>query len=193
MPREPAPAVRLPPPEWEPVITRPDPMTEEEREAWLAAEEDEPFDPEEWQDPDDPPPPGEDELTPEELAGIREAAADELLALKAAFPGRRGPGQPGSARLFPGESTSPAAGFGTGLVLDVMPGCAGLALAADVAVGDEDAFAGVADHELVGVLCAWDRIEAHAAARKLAASDLLLDVWSSLVIPLDFPCLPRAS
>ena len=58
MPREPAPAdpgrdgprpddpVQYGLPDWEPVITRPDPMTEEEREAWLdaLAGEDEPFD-----------------------------------------------------------------------------------------------------------------------------------------------------
>jgi len=156
-------------PAWEPVITRPDPMTAEEREAWLAAEDGEPFDSEEWPDPDGPPPPGQDELTAEEAAGIRAAASDELLALQAASTGRRGPGQPGSARMFPGESASPAAGFGVGLALDLMPGCAGLALAAGTAAGDDDAFAGAADHELVGVLCAWDRVEAHAAARKLAA------------------------
>jgi uncharacterized protein DUF222 len=63
---------------------------------------------------------------------------------------------------------SPVAGFGAGLVLDVTPGCAGLALAADAA-GAEDCFDGASDAELVGVLCAWDRVEAHAAARKLAA------------------------
>src|SRR6185503_16881644 len=63
--------------------------------------------------------PGEDEdedyyppLTAAELAEIDEAAADELLAAKAASTGRRGPGQPGSARTFPGESASPAASFG---------------------------------------------------------------------------------
>jgi hypothetical protein len=50
-----------------------------------------------------------------------------------------------------------------------MPGCAGLALPADAAAGDDDGYAGAADHELIGVLCAWDRLEAHAAARKLAA------------------------
>jgi hypothetical protein len=66
-----------------------------EREDWLdqAHEHDEP--------------PGEDEeyeeyeeyapLTAEELAEIEEAAADELLAVKAATTGRRGPGQPGTA------------------------------------------------------------------------------------------------
>ena len=66
--------------------------------------------------------PGEDEdedyyppLTAAELAGIDEAAADELLAATAATTGRRGPGQPGSARIFPGESCSPAAAFGPGM------------------------------------------------------------------------------
>src|SRR5438270_5319504 len=81
-------------------------------------------------------------LTAEELAGIREAAADELLAAKAATTGRRGPGQPGSARTFPGESCSPAAAFGPGMTLDVLPGCAGLAVAADAAAGEDGRFGG---------------------------------------------------
>jgi hypothetical protein len=72
-------------------------------------------------------------LTAEELAEIRQAAADELLAVEAASTGRRGPGQPGSARLFPGESASPAAGFGPGMPLDLLPGCAQLAVATDAA------------------------------------------------------------
>ena len=118
--------------------------------------------------------PGEDEdedydapFTAEELAEIDEAAADELLAAKAATTGRRGPGQPGSARVFPGESASRAAAFGPGMALDVLPGCAGLAVAADAAA--EDGFAGVSEAELIGVMCGWDRVEAHAHARKLAA------------------------
>ena len=82
--------------------------------------------------------------------------------------GRRGPGQPGSARVFPGESSSPAAAFGPGMVFDVLPGCAQLAVAADAAAED-DRFAGISEAELVGIMCAWDRVEAHAAARKLAA------------------------
>src|SRR5690349_1032856 len=135
-----------------------------ERETWLARarEHDEP--------------PGEDEeydeyasFTAEELAEIEEAAADELLAVKAATTGRRGPGQPGSARVFPGESSSRAAAFGPGMVLDVLPGCAGLAVAADAAAGEDGRFAGVSEAELVGVVCGWDRVEAHAHARKLAA------------------------
>ena len=35
---------------------------------------------------------------------------------------------------------------------------------------DGDCFDGVADHELIGLLCAWDRLEAHMAARKLAVA-----------------------
>src|SRR6478672_9641889 len=119
--------------------------------------------------------PGEEEcgdvepFTAGELAGIREAAADELLAAKAASTGRRGPGQPGSARTFPGESCSPAAAFGPGMTLDVLPGCAGLAVAADAGAGEDARFAGVSEAELIGVMCGWDRVEAHAHARKLAA------------------------
>ena len=141
-----------------------DPMTAAEREASLdrLCEQDEGHREEEDEFGDVEP------FTPEELAEIREAATDELLAVEAATTGRRGPGQPGSARVFPGQSSSPAAGFGPGMPLDVLPGCAGLAVAADAAAGD-DGFAGVSEAELVGVLCAWDRVEAHAAARKLAA------------------------
>ena len=133
-----------------------------ERECWLdrAREHDEPPEPEEYED--------YAPLTPDELAEIEDAAADDLLAVAAAASGRRGPGQPGSARVFPGESSSRAAGFGPGMALDVLPGCAQLAVAADAAAGDDD-FDGVSEAELVGIMCAWDRVEAHAAARKLAA------------------------
>ena len=53
--------------------------------------------------------------------------------------------------------------------LDVLPGCAALAVAADAAAGEDGGFAGVSEAELVGVVCGWDRVEAHAHARKLAA------------------------
>src|SRR6266498_5692853 len=167
------------PSEWDedPAWSRPDPMTAAEREAWLdrlCEQDDDPADaPQEYRDPEScTPPPGQDELTGQELAGVREAAADEMLALDAASTGRRGPGQAGSARTFPGESASRAAGFGTGMAWDVTPGCAQLAVAADAAVdggGPADSLSGVADHELAGLVCAWDRVEAHAAARKLVA------------------------
>src|SRR5690348_18238148 len=162
MPPEPVPAD----PGWDddPAWSRPDPMTAEEREASLdrLCEQDEP--PGEEEDDEDFEP-----FTAAELAEIAEAAADELLAVTAATTGRRGPGQPGSARVFPGESAGPAAAFGPGMPLDVLPGGAGLAVAADAAAGEGDGFAGVSEGELVGIVCAWDRVEAHAAARKLAA------------------------
>ena len=106
-------------PRWDddPAWSRPDPMTAEEREASLdrLCERDEGYCEEDYGD--------FEPFTAEELAEIREAAADELLAVKAATMGRRGPGQPGSARVFPGESSSLAASFGPGMVLDVLPGC----------------------------------------------------------------------
>ena len=91
MPPEPVPVD----PGWDddPAWSRPDPMTPEEREAWLdhLAEADEPPD---LYDEDD----GEDfaPLTAEELAAAREGAAAGP-AVWAAVAGRRGPGQPGSA------------------------------------------------------------------------------------------------
>ena len=154
-----------------------DPMTAGEREAWLdrlCAQDDDPSDaPQDYWDPGScAPPPGQDELTADELAGVRAAAADEMLALDAASTGRRGPGQAGSSRTFPGESDSRAGGFGVGMAWDVTPGCAQLAVAADAAAaggGPGDSLGGAAGHELVGLVCAWDRVEAHAAARKLVA------------------------
>src|SRR5262249_30987800 len=122
MPPEPVPAE----PEWDddPAWTRPDPMTAAELEAGLdrVCEQDEPPGPDEFGDVEP--------FTAEELAEIREAAADELLAVEAATAGRRGPGQPGSARGFPGQSASPAASFGPGMPLEVLPRWAGPAGAA---------------------------------------------------------------
>ena len=136
----------------DPAWSRPDPAAE--REAWLdhLVALDDPFDLEEYPDPEDCVPlPGEDRLTAEELAGIREAARDlaaaeagtaaemarlgGTLGAIAAMAVRRGPGQPGSARVPAGESSGRAAAFGTGMALDVMPACPELALAADAAVG----------------------------------------------------------
>ena len=177
--------VEYEPTAWEPVITRPDWMTEEDQQALLAAvtEQDEPC----WLDEGDPDP--QDELPPEDYdlgeidAECRQVAEDEAqaaataarlgttgaLAVAAATAGRRGPGQPGSAEIFPGEYASRAALFATGMLFDVMPGRPELAGFADEAAGTDDRFDGASDNELLGVLCAWDRVEAHAAARKHAA------------------------
>ena len=78
-----------------------DPAGPEDQEAWLdrlCERDDDPFyDPQEYWDPEAcAPPPGQDELTAGELAGIRAAAADQMLALDAAGTGRRGPGQAGA-------------------------------------------------------------------------------------------------
>ena len=118
---------------WEPVITRPDPMSPAEWEALLAASLDE----------DEPPEDGEDYLYPEgcvlppdvDLAVIEaetgrfaaerladeeflaQAETAELAGQVAADQARkriRGPGLPGSAVLVPGQSSGPAAGSAPG-------------------------------------------------------------------------------
>ena len=82
-------------------------------------------------------------------------------------PGGGARGSPARRGSSPASRASRAAAFGPGMPLDVLPGCAGLAVAAEAAA--EDGFAGVSEAELVGVMCGWDRVEAHAHARKLAA------------------------
>jgi hypothetical protein len=102
---------------WEPVVTRPDPMSEEDQQALLDAVTD---DGEPWwlqegdPDPDDPPPP-EDCNLQEIAAECRQVSQDQARvaanaarlgttgALAAIAAARRGPGQPGSAQVFPGE------------------------------------------------------------------------------------------
>jgi len=91
------------------------------------------------------------------------------MAALGATLGRRGPGQPGSAEQFPGEYAGPAGAFATGMVLDASPGGPELALFAAHAAGTGDRYPGATDDELVGAICAWDRAEAHMAARKHAA------------------------
>jgi hypothetical protein len=114
------------------------------------------------------------------IAACREiTAAEAALAARAArrgLPGgtpvsggRRGPGQPGSAERSPGEFASRAAGFGAGMLLDTMPGCGALAGFAAEAAGEDDRYPGASDDEVAGAIAAWDRVEAYAAARKLAA------------------------
>ena len=143
--RDEDPAWRVPEPEdWQPVITCPDPLTEEE---WLAsldatAREDEPpADEEEW------------------AQDWTEDWAEIEASLTA---------QSATAQFTAAQFTA-AAQFATGRPLDVMPGRAELAQLADEAAGPDDSFLGVSEDELLGVLRAWDRVEAHAAARKFAA------------------------
>src|SRR5580704_19036487 len=134
------------------------------------------------EDPDDDPPPDAD---PGELAAEaariacdqeRSAAVMAGLGLTAAMAadaaaalGRRGPGMPGSAESFPGVYASRASGFASGKPLDTAPGCTTLAQFAEAAAGADDRYRGASDDELVGAICAWDRVEAYASSRKHAA------------------------
>jgi hypothetical protein len=114
------------------------------------------------------------------IAECRRVSAQEAAAAARAarvgLPGgqpvplaRRGPGQPGSARLAAGEFLSRAAGFAAGMALDVMPGCGALAGFAAEAAGEDDRYAGAGDDEVAGAISGWDRVEAYACARKHAA------------------------
>ena len=149
------------------------------------ADDEDPGDPDEYQDPDNAPPPGLDDAQLAALiAEAREVTAGQayaaelaarlghtaaLAAAGALSAGRRGPGMPGSAQTYPGEYASPAAGFATGKPLDVAPGCATLASFLEDTAGGDDRYSGASDDELLGVIGAWDRVEANASARKHAA------------------------
>jgi hypothetical protein len=162
-------------------VRTPDWMTGEDWQAWCDSQvdQDEPPDLDEEPDPDGLPGPWEYNLD-QVIAECRQITAEEAAASARAvrlgmpagqFVGleRRGPGQPGSARRVPGEHLSRAAGFGAGMCLDTMPGCNALAGFAAEAAGEDDRYDGASDDEIAGALCAWDRVEAHASARKHAA------------------------
>ena len=109
-----------------------------------------------------------------EQAAVAEAWARSghtaaMAAVASVLAGRRGPGMPGSAERFPAEHASPAAGFASGMPLDIAPGCAGLGSFLEDAAGEDDGYRGVTDDELIGMICGWDRSEANASARKHAA------------------------
>jgi hypothetical protein len=73
------------------------------------------------------------------------------------------PGLGGPARGTAGSGT---AAFAKGDLADGLPGGAELAFLADAAAGDDDRYPGATDAELDGLIAAWDRVEAHASARK---------------------------
>ena len=148
-------------------------------------EDEDPGDPDQDEDPDNAPPPGLDdaqlaaliaearEVTAEQARAAQRAArlghTGVLAAVGAGLAGRRGPGMPGSAHTFPGEYVSRAAGFASGKPLDTAPGCLVLGQFAEDAAGDDDRYPGASDDELLGAVCAWDRVESYASARKHAA------------------------
>ncbi len=179
MPPEPA----LSPSGWDddPVPT-PDWMTEED---WLArcaaSADDEPL---EFEDEFTDPGEAEDVIAEAEQIAADEAAAAEhiaslgqtaaMAAATSAEVGRRGPGQPGSARLLPGVGAGPGGGFGTGQVLDVAPGGPVLLSHIEKAAGEDGRFDGTSDDELVGIIAAADRCEATGSSYKHAAVAALI-------------------
>jgi Domain of unknown function (DUF222) len=144
-----------------------------------------PGDLEEYQDPDNAPPPDLDdaglavllaralEITADQARAAEAAAsyghAAILGCLGAAVTGRRGPGMPGSAQVYPGEYAGPGGGFAAGQPLDTAPGGATLASFLEQMAGQDDRYAGVSDDELAGIICGWDRCESAMAAGKHAA------------------------
>ncbi len=61
------------------------------------------------------------------------------------------------------------------------PGSGALAGFAAEAAGDDDRYDGACDDEVAGAISAWDRIEAHASARKHAAVAELIR-WRKICI-----------
>ena len=91
----------------------------------------------------------------------------------------------GSAPRHPGGDS----GFASGDVLDTaLPGLA-LAGFADEVTGTEQGYAGVDDDELIGVLVAWQKTEAWAAAGRLSAVAEL--IRRRPVTGFDTPSSPR--
>jgi len=166
-------------------------LTEDEWGASLASmpdEEDPGPAPGEEPDPGDPPPPARTR-SPRPGRGSR-APAGFARAVPSA---RRGPGEPGSARRLPGDSPGPAGAFATGQLLDVAPGGGALHGLAEHAAGPGDRFAGAADDELTGVICALDRAEAAACALKHAAVAELIRRRPEPGCPLQGPAQMPAS
>src|SRR5450755_3295553 len=85
------------------------------------------------------------------------------------FPRGAGVPAPGQARRSGAGSGFAGSGFAAGGVLDAsLPGPA-LAGSADAVTWTADGYAGIDDDELIGVLAAWQKTEAWAAAGRLSA------------------------
>jgi hypothetical protein len=179
---------------WEPVITRPDPMSPGEWEALLAAswDEVEPLgdDGEECLDPEGCALPPDEDLAVIEAEAARfaaELAADAVFLARAETAelagrvaadqarkrGPRGPGLPGSADRVPGVSGGPAGGFGAGECLDAAPGSAALHAFIETAI-NSGRLGEASEDEVIGLITAADRAEAAACALKHAVAAELI-------------------
>jgi hypothetical protein len=104
--------------------------------------------------------------------GLRDACGAWLVDPELVEDPECGPPVVGGAQLdelVAGAREVTRGSFSSDGPLDGSPGCTGLMGFADEAAGADDRYAGRDDDELVGAICAWDRVEAHAAARKHAA------------------------
>ena len=148
-------------PDWQLVPSGPEWPEWMDEPGYLAApSEDDPGEGEleEYEDPDNAPPPGLDDAQLAALiAEAREVTAEQAGAeaerpgpvrprswLRSGRwrPGGGGRGCPGRRESFPGSSRSPAAGFASGKPLDIAPGGPVLAQFADEAAGEGDRYPG---------------------------------------------------
>src|SRR5207244_1816205 len=97
---------------------------------------------------------------------------------------RRGPGQPGSGRRFPGEHLSRAAGFATGMCLDTMPGCNALAGFAAEAAGEDDRYDGASESrgQAQDILALAHDLEVRLPGTKAAFRDGILRESKAAII-----------
>ena len=122
-------------------------------------EEPEPPDPEEefYADPDHGAP-GEWAELPAEVLAARAGAAEEARRAGLIAAGLEGDAHRRGAPPRPGIPAGPAAGFGQGCPLDALAPGTALSGLADEASGEDRAFAGVSDDELMGLIGARQRL-----------------------------------
>ncbi|MGD0245180.1 MAG: hypothetical protein ABSB59_33315, partial [Streptosporangiaceae bacterium] len=110
--------------------------------------------------------PGDPVPTPDWLSAEEWEAWCDATAVDDGPPGPDEDEEEDDPEVACGEQVAWSAGFAKGGLADGLPGGSELAFLADAAAGDEDRYQGATEAELDRVIAAWDRVEAHAAARK---------------------------
>ena len=150
-------------PGWPPRGVTPDWIDDSEWERMCAVrgDEPEPPDPEEefYADPDHGAPGQWEELPPEAVTARTKAAAEEAaLRARLIAAGLDGDAHRRGAPPRPGIPAGPAAGFGQGQPLDALAPSTALSGLADEASGEDRAFTGVTDDQLMGLIGARQRL-----------------------------------
>src|SRR5487761_1511079 len=109
------------------------------------------------------------------IAGAREISAAEARAEALAGAGligvltarRRGPRHSGP--MMPGECANPTAALANGGALDTAVPCGTLMLFAEDAAGPDRTYPEASADEVMGAVCAWDRLPAYATGQMYAA------------------------